>query len=516
MPLYNANLKPLEPGVSTHDYDHAKRLYLADNMRLAPKQTFLYYVCININQDFLTSIFGTGISSQGISDQYETGMLVKSAELPKFSLDLKTMNAYNKKTIVQNKINYDPVTLTFHDDAANVVLNFWNDYYTYYYRDSDYESALYRAPSTYDLRQRTKWGFSPRNSSLIPFLRDIQIYSLNQKRFTEYKLINPMISAWRHGEHRASEGGGTMECAMTLTYETVKYRTGYVNPTDVNGFSLLHYDTTPSPVSTSTTNIYTDQGVVGVLGGAATDLSRPDGAYSGANLINNYLSVQRAYQNLKSVNWGSVAQKTLSQIGVNVVGSAINGAAGGVFVPYASSYYGGSSGIVAQNLVNLPGMAGSSLAAGVANAGTNSIYGAANGAVGGVVTSVNNVVGQVVGGVTGVVTKIVTLPITVANTLLTEAANATYNFINSNIINPLTNQIDTWLYQASTGVSDWFTRLSAENALNSFKVSDIQMFEEQGFGQYTATAANGETTTVYFDLDVNRMDSSLTDGQIYD
>jgi hypothetical protein len=489
---------------------------LADNLRLAPKQTFLYYVCININQDFLNSIFGTGISSQGLNDQYETGMLVKSVELPKFSLDVKTLNAYNKKTIIQNKINYDPVSLTFHDDAANVVLNFWNDYYTYYYRDSDYESALYHAPSTYDLRQRTKWGYSPRNSSLIPFLRDIQVYSLNQKRFTEYKLINPMIASWRHGEHRAAEGNGTMECAMSLTYETVKYRTGYVNPTDVNGFSLLHYDTTTSPISTSTTNIYTDQGVLGVIGGAATDLSRPDGAYSGANLISNYLSVQRAYNNLKSINWGSVAQKTLSQIGVNIVGGAINGASGGIFVPYTSSYYNGSSGIVAQNLVNLPGAAGTGYGTALANTGVNSIYGGVNNAVGGTVTSINNSVGQVVGGVTGLVTKIVTLPISVATNLIDKAATSAYNFIDANIINPLSQQVDSWLYQASTGVSDWFTRLGAENALNSFKVSDIQTFEEQGFGTYTATAANGETTTVYYDLDVNRMDSTVTNGQIWD
>lgn len=516
MPLYNANLKPLEPGVSTHDYDHAKRLYLADNMRLAPKQSFLYYVCININQDFLTNIFGTGISSQGLSDQYETGMMVKSVDLPKFTLDTKTMNAYNRKTIIQNKIQYDPISMSFHDDAANVVLNFWNDYYTYYYRDSDYESTLYRAPSTYDLRQRTKWGFSPRNSSLIPFLRDIQIYSLNQKRFTEYKLINPMITAWRHGAHEAAAGAGTMDCVMTVAYETVKYRTGYVNPTDVNGFSLLHYDTESSPISTSTTNIYTDQGVVGVLGGGAVDLARPDGAYGGTGLINNYLSVQRAYQNLKSVNWGSVAQKTLSQIGVNIVNGAINGAAGGIFVPYASSYYGGATGITAQNLVNLPGTAAGSVVGGIVNLGTNSIYGAANGVVGGVVTSANNVVGQVVGGVTGLVNRVVSIPINVANTLITQATNATYNFIDQNIINPLTSQVDSWLYQATTGVSDWFTRLGAESTLNSFDVSNIRIFEEQGYGIYTATAADGTATEVYYDLDINRFDSTVTNGQIWD
>lgn len=507
MALYNANLKPLDAGNSTHDYNHAKRLFLADNLRLSPKQSFLYYVCININQDFLTSIFGTGISSQGVSDQYETGMMVKSVELPKFSMDTKTMNAYNKKTIVQNKINYDPVSLTFHDDAANVVLNFWNDYYTYYFRDSDYESALYRAPSTYDLRQRTKWGYSPRNSGLIPFLRDIQIFSLNQKRFTEYKLINPMITNWRHGEHRATEGSGVMECAMTLAYETVKYRTGYVNPTDVNGFSLLHYDTTPSPISTSTTNVYTDQGVIGVIGGAATDLSRPDGAYSGTNLISNYLSVQRAYNNLKSVNWGTVAQKTLAQIGINIVGGSINGAANGLLIPYSGSYGSGTSGIAAQNLVSLSGISSAFAPSNVTGAATNSIYGVANSTTASTMTSINAGVSQTVGGITGLVTQIATLPITMVNSLLTQASNSTFNFISDKIINPMTNQIDTWLYQASSGISDWYNSINVSSQIQPYEITGIKLSEEL-MPAYTATSADNITVPI-------NIDTTLTETRPY-
>lgn len=401
MPLYNANLKPLSPGQSTHDYQHAAKLFLADNMRLAPKQTFLYYVCLNVNQSLLSGLIGSSISSQGLSDQYEAGMMVKTVDLPKFSIDTKVMNAYNRKTIVQNKINYDPITITFHDDAANVVLNFWNDYYTYYFRDSDYEPTLYGVPSTYDLRQRTKWGYSILNSNLQPFLRDIQIFSLNQKRFTEYRLVNPMITAWRHGEHNSAEGNGTMECTMTLSYETVKYRTGYVNPVDVNGFSLLHYDTTSSPIATSTTNIYTDQGVLGTINGGSKDLARPDGTIGSAGLVSNFLSVQRAYNNLKSVNWGSVAQKTLSQIGVNVVNSAINGAFSGIFVPTANSYYSGAAGgITAMSLSNLPGYsAGTTNSATGSFFGTNNMY--PNGYQPGYTTSGGNLIDRATGAIVG-------------------------------------------------------------------------------------------------------------------
>ena len=49
--LYNADLKPLTPGTYTHPYQHATKLFLADNFRLTPKQSFLYYVVININNN---------------------------------------------------------------------------------------------------------------------------------------------------------------------------------------------------------------------------------------------------------------------------------------------------------------------------------------------------------------------------------------------------------------------------------------------------------------------------------
>ena len=68
MALYNADLKPLENG-TTHPYEHATRLFLSDNFRLAPKQSFLYYVCINVDQSIaqsLGSLAGDPVSSQSL------------------------------------------------------------------------------------------------------------------------------------------------------------------------------------------------------------------------------------------------------------------------------------------------------------------------------------------------------------------------------------------------------------------------------------------------------------------
>jgi hypothetical protein len=346
--LYNADLKPLGNGVKTHPYQHATKLFLDDNYRLAPKQSFLYYVCINIDVGILQSILSGGYSdpasSQDLVEQYETGLLVKRVDLPRFSMTTKTMNAYNRKNIIQTGITYDPISMSFHDDVADVVTTFWNDYYTYYYRDSDYDPTLYQVPHKYQPRLREGWGYSPRNRTLRPFLRNIQIFSLHNKRFTEYLLINPFITNWRHGEHNSTGDTGIMENTMTVAYETVKYKTGYVNPVDVNGFALLHYDNTDSPISTSVTNIYSDAGLVGSIAGAPKDLARPDGTTGGAGLFGSILSAYRAYQGLKKANLQSLAKVTLASIGVNVLNGAINGALNSIFVPTAGSVpgYGGN------------------------------------------------------------------------------------------------------------------------------------------------------------------------------
>jgi hypothetical protein len=50
-----------------------------------------------------------------------TGPLVaKTCELPRFSIETQVVNAYNHKTIVQTKMNYEPITMTFYDQTNNV------------------------------------------------------------------------------------------------------------------------------------------------------------------------------------------------------------------------------------------------------------------------------------------------------------------------------------------------------------------------------------------------------------
>ena len=232
------------------NYRHATRIFTDDNFRLSPKYGWLFYVEFDFNP-LITSI--SNLASQ------ELGMIVKSVSLPKFTIDTKIHNAYNRKNIVQNKINYDQVSIAFHDDQSDNVRNFWYDYYSYFYRDPDYADATYSAPHKYQSRPSFDWGYTPRpaigysqSTAVQPYqyIQAIRIYSMYQQNFSEYELINPIITSFKHGDHSVSEGSSVLEHQMSVQFETVKYQTGYVTRNTVGGFVDLHYDNVTGPNGT--------------------------------------------------------------------------------------------------------------------------------------------------------------------------------------------------------------------------------------------------------------------------
>ena len=138
--FFNQFLQQMGTGDQIKDYAHASRTFVDGLYRLSPKIGSMYHVFVDVNRE---------VSNIDKNSQIEIGMMAKSVQLPKFTIQNKTHNAYNRKNVVQERINYDPVSITFHDDSADKVREFWYKYYAYYYRDSDYSTATYAAPSKY-------------------------------------------------------------------------------------------------------------------------------------------------------------------------------------------------------------------------------------------------------------------------------------------------------------------------------------------------------------------------------
>jgi hypothetical protein len=317
--IFNGFLKQLGTGDKIKDFQHASKLFVGDNFRLAPKHGYLYHVFFDLDPS-LTRV--------GREQQIESGMLVKSVDLPKFTIDVKTMNSYNKPNIVQNKIKYDQINISFHDDSADVVRNLWFDYYHYYYRDTDLGysdksggvNPTYFASTKYGTREKNNYGYSPRNYSvgtaLPQYIKSIRIYSLHQKRFSEYTLINPIITAFRHGQHQAGSAD-PMAHEMTIQYEHVLYAAGNVNNNTVKGFADIHYDNSPSPLTPAgggTASLLGPGGLVDTTNSVIEDLSKDPPDYAAAAFKSF-----RGLQNLKSMDLKKAASAELGQIGMDML-----------------------------------------------------------------------------------------------------------------------------------------------------------------------------------------------------
>lgn len=302
-------------GTITHtdkmfDRNHASRIFVANNYGLTPKYGWLFHVAFDIN---------TEISRVSNDDLLRMGFVIKSASLPKFTVDTKTFNAYNRVDIVQTKVKYDTITIKFHDDNLDIIRNFWYDYYSFYYRDADWNENIYQAASKYNERQNQSWGYAPRqypasSPATQQYLSAIRIYSLHNKRFAEYTIINPIITSFQHGEHAQGDEGGTLENTMTIQYQAVKYKYGDVSEDTVTGFATLQYDTRPSPLGTTTsrdTEIH--------------DLS--EGASGLPGILNNF----------KNLKGSAILGGALSVAGSSLVSSALNGTLGGKISALAGS-----------------------------------------------------------------------------------------------------------------------------------------------------------------------------------
>lgn len=333
------------------DYTHASKTFTTNSYELKPRFKFLFHVSFTLNLaeiPYLTNAFGA-------TDPMNLSLAVKTVDLPKFNIDTETLNQYNRKRIIQKKLNYDPVNITFHDTSNDLVRKMWYYYMSYYYKDpsnryldpnnnngTNGESSLRQAGFGYNDRdiydsQRignvNDWGYigeayndgnTDGTTGKPPFFRDIRIYGMDQRKFAEYVLINPLITSWAGDTYSYAEGGGTMENTMTVAYETVKYYSGAVGAAqaggdpNVQGFATdAHYDKTVSPIARPGANatVFGQGGLLETGGGIIGDLQ--SGSVLG--LIGAAQKAARLNQTFKGKNLGSLAASEAVKLGTQTI-----------------------------------------------------------------------------------------------------------------------------------------------------------------------------------------------------
>ena len=321
MPKINDFLKGFQdnlPGMK--DFRHASRLYIDDSYKLMPKQKFLFHVVISTDE----TLFRDGGGFTG-AENNELNMLVKSADLPRYGMNIEEKVQYNKKMYTATRIQYEPVNIAFHDDHADTVNAFWKKYYEYYIADavhySDDRGSLSFKDDYYDnfqSREKNKFGMDTPVQTKKPYLRSIEIFVLHKQRFTSMRLINPIIGSFAHDTLDQGDGAGIMTNTMQVFYETVVYKSGKVSKNNIPGFATVHYDHEPSPLTVlgrGANSIFGPGGVVDGIGGVMRHIGNK-------NWIGAILGASNTYNNAKKIKKGAVKEelKGIAKKGVLEVG----------------------------------------------------------------------------------------------------------------------------------------------------------------------------------------------------
>ena len=332
---------------SLRDYTHASKTFRTNAYELKPRFKFLFHVVFSLNYNEIPALKNAKIFNP--ENIYNLSLAVKTVDLPKFSIDNHTLNQYNRKRVVQTKINYEPVTITFHDDGGDNIREMWYQYYSYYFKDPA-QKYVPNAPTTngsigqitgnqpafsynnrdiYDQnRPVSDWGYIGENfmdggsgpgGGKPAFFKDIQIYGFDQHKYARYILINPIITNYNHDQYNYSDGNGVMQNTMTIKHETVKYLSGALGKPDKNVAwpDTAHYDTIPSPLARagSTASIFGQGGLLSTGEGILADLE----SGSVAGLIGAAQKAGAAYNTFKGKDLRSVVKSEATALGTDVI-----------------------------------------------------------------------------------------------------------------------------------------------------------------------------------------------------
>lgn len=371
MPSFGQDfLKGFTQVSNLRDYTHASRTFTTNAWELKPRFKFLFHVVFSINVDQIYGIKNAKVF--GPENVQNLSLAVKTVDLPKYSIDTTALNQYNRTRMVQTKIHYDPVTITFHDDSGDNIREMWYQYYNYYYKDPAYKYVgnapvtngsigqvdvkdngfNYNARDIYAQNRSggvSDWGYIGESyadgtssaSGKPPFFKDIQIYGFDQHKYAQYILINPVITNFNHDQYSYAEGGGVMQNTMTIKYETVKYLHGGLGAKgkdkNVTWPITSHYDTQSSPLSRAGSNasIFGQGGLLETGEGILEDLQKNSvmGLIGAAQKAGTAINTWKG-KDIKSIaknEANSLGIQAIQQLGPNATRQAINKADGWVF-----------------------------------------------------------------------------------------------------------------------------------------------------------------------------------------
>jgi len=248
-----------DQGVYLRDSRHAANAFGLNKSDLSngtPRHKFEFFVKINFNnvdpdvRNFVRSFFVDP------AEQAILHTMIKSINMPSMQIDTTTLNQYNKKRVSQTKINYNPISITFHDSVEGRTLRLWEMYYEYYFRDglapqklevgtskptsfldafvgaftgqngstANRKATEFKPDDTITDRFKDNYGYNLARVGNEKYLIDtIEIYQVHGGKFSRTDIIRPRVSGFTHDTLDYEDSAGLVEMKLDFEYEGVVY-----------------------------------------------------------------------------------------------------------------------------------------------------------------------------------------------------------------------------------------------------------------------------------------------------
>jgi len=244
-------------GIHLRGSHHASDIFRLNDAWLdqAPKLKFESWIRFNFNtEDDVKREWVDKYLPEATGSPAIIASLVKNASYPNMDIETDTLNQYNKKRLVQKKINFDPITVVMHDVPHGQTLAFWELYYNYYFRDGRPENetssgkkikktnidsknpiiAYNEGTEFTDFPSGANGGLLPdttthdmfgyvNHKSKNQLIRSIELFYSRGGIYSKVILINPKITKFQHDTFDYAGVADTMQLTFSIEYENVVY-----------------------------------------------------------------------------------------------------------------------------------------------------------------------------------------------------------------------------------------------------------------------------------------------------
>ncbi len=240
--LYN------DSDMTLRDARHAHNFYTQHGHAFSPKVKFLYHVVFALR--------GLNVNSRApntAANLKQIAVMAKTVDLPSFRASVDVKQQYNRKKNVQTRIDYDEISMRFHDDNTGLTRAMLEEYYRFYFKDGNKNDGR-GFPLGFNPRDKYQAltdSYGMDNELSVPFFYYIKIFQLAKQQWYSYTLINPILTSWSHDTLDYSDGSTPMENTINVSYEGVLYNNGTIaDNADPAGFTDQEtgYDVIPSPL----------------------------------------------------------------------------------------------------------------------------------------------------------------------------------------------------------------------------------------------------------------------------